>query len=86
MKVNFSKIEVKTIDGNKEAVDLRLAVGNTRNMQGRNPEGCELGGAIYHSDGDMELTDEQVATVTRYAAQLPYVFRMGLQSALTHQK
>ena len=86
MKVDFSKIQMKTITGDMEAVDLRLAVGNILYMQGRNIEECELGGAIYHSDGDIELTDEQAATVTRYAAQLPYVFRMGLQSALTHQK
>lgn len=82
MNVNFKKITITTIDGNKEAVDLRLAVGNILYMQGRDIEECELGGAIYHSDGDMELTDEQAATVTRYAAQLPYVFRMGIERAI----
>lgn len=85
MKVDFSKIEVKTIDGNKEAVDLRLAVGNILYMQGMNIKECSLGLDVFHSDGPMELSDEQTAIVRVYVKRLPYVFQDAVERALAEQ-
>lgn len=82
MKVNFSKIEVKTIDGDVDTVDMRQPVGNMLYMQGSSLPECELGTAIYHSDGEMEIDDKQAETVRSYAMRLPYVFRCGILNAL----
>lgn len=82
LKVNFAKIEVKTITGDVDTVDMRQPVGNMLYMQGSSLPECELGTAIYHSDGEMEIDDKQAETVRRYATRLPYVFRIGILTAL----
>lgn len=85
VKVNFSKIEVKTIDGSTDTVDMRQPVGNMLYMQGSSLPECELGTAIYHSDGPMELSDEQTAIVRVYVKRLPYVFQEAVERALAEQ-
>ena len=85
MKVDFSKIEVKTITGDMETVDLRTAVGNILYMQGMNIKECSLGLDVFHSDGPMELSDEQTAIVRVYVKRLPYVFQEAVERALAEQ-
>ena len=85
MKVNFSKIEVKTITGDMETVDLRTAVGHILYMQGMNIKECSLGRDVFHSDGPMELSDEQTAIVRVYVKRLPYVFQEAVERALAEQ-
>ena len=84
MKVDFSKIVIKNIDGNEAPADIRQLFGNMLYMQGVNIEECELGTAIYHQKEDepLELTKEQADIVKRYAERLPYVMRTGIISAL----
>jgi len=85
MKVDFSKIQMKTITGDMETVDLRTAVGNILYMQGMNIKECSLGLDVFHSDGPMELSDEQTAIVRAYVKRLPYVFQEAVERALAEQ-
>lgn len=82
MKIDFSKIEMKTITGDIEVADLKFAVGNLLYMQGMNVKESSLGMDIYRSVGAVELTDEQAAIICNYAERLPYVFRDGIRKAL----
>lgn len=56
MKVNFSKIVIKDIEGRDVQADFQRQLGNQLYMQGRDIEECELGKRIYFADGDVGLT------------------------------
>lgn len=83
-KIDFSNIQVTDIEGNKVPVDIRQMMGNMLYMQGVDIKECELGQAIYHQADNkpMELSDEQVAIVKRFAERLVYVTRMAILDAL----
>ena len=42
----------------------------------------DLGVAIYHSDGEMEMSDEQVRIVRKYLGAWKYVLRQGIERIL----
>ena len=65
MKVNFSKIVIKDIEGRDVQADFHRQLGNQLYMQGRDIEECELGKRIYFAQGDVELTDKEAAIVTQ---------------------
>ena len=67
MKVNFSKIVIKDIEGRDVQADFQRQLGNQLYMQGRDIEECELGKRIYFAEGDVELTDKEAAIVTELA-------------------
>lgn len=83
-KIDFSNIQVTDIEGQKVPVDIRQMMGNLLYMQGNNITECELGQAIYHQEDDiqMELSDEQVAIIKRFAERLAYVTRIAILDAL----
>lgn len=83
-KIDFSNIQVTDIEGKKVPVDIRQMMGNLLYMQGNNITECELGQAIYHQADDMpmELSDEQVAIIKRFAERLAYVTRTAILEAL----
>lgn len=83
-KIDFSNIQVTDIEGKKVPVDIRQMMGNLLYMQGNNITECELGQAIYHQEDDipMELSDEQVAIIKRFAERLAYVTRTAILEAL----
>lgn len=47
IKVNFSKIVIKDIEGRDVQADFQRQLGNQLYMQGRDIEECELGKRIY---------------------------------------
>lgn len=82
-KINFTALEVEDIEGNKQKVDIAKALGNQLYMQGQHIEECELGRAIYHSTGEMELTEEQAKSVLRVVECYPYISRNAIQILLS---
>jgi hypothetical protein len=82
MKVNFSKIVIKDIEGRDVQADFRAQIGNQLYMQGHDIEECELGKRIYFADGEVELSDKE-ATIVRQAVQgYSYVARIAIDAAL----
>jgi hypothetical protein len=82
MKVNFSKIVIKDIEGRDVQADFRAQIGNQLYMQGHDIEECELGKRIYFVDGEVELSDKE-ATIVRQAVQgYSYVARIAIDAAL----
>ena len=84
MKIDFTKVPVKDIDGKEFKADLHKELGQQLYMQGQNIEECDLGSLIYHSDGPVELTIEQAACVSRFVDRWPYVTRTAVKTLLDH--
>lgn len=84
VKVDFSKITIKDINGNDIVADFQKQLGNQLYMQGQNIEECELGKKIYFTpDGEAtELDDKEVAIVRKAVQGYSYVVRTAIEQAL----
>ena len=58
-KINFTALEVEDVEGNKHQVNIAKALGNMLYMNVLTIEECDLGRAIYYSEGEMELDEKQ---------------------------
>lgn len=70
MKVDFRKIEIESITGEKEVVDLAKVLGNALYQQGKTLEVVELARSIW-KDGEIEITDEDKKILEE---QIPQIF------------
>jgi len=84
MKIDFTKIPVKDIDGKEFKADVHKELGQQLYMQGQTIEECDLGSLIYHADGPVELNVEQAACVSRWVDRWPYVTRTAVKTLLDH--
>lgn len=62
MKIDFSKIVIKDIDGNDMPVDISKDLGNMMYFESRDIESSDLGYKIYH-EKEVDLTEEQAEMV-----------------------
>jgi len=81
-KIDFSKVEMPTIDGGKVIADFRQQLGNQLYMTGNDIEACELGKRIYFSDGEMELSEKEVSIIKNMTATWSYIARTTLANLL----
>ena len=82
MKVNFSQIKLKDIEGNVVTADFQKQIGNQLYMQGHDIEECELGKKIYFAEGEIELTDKEADMVRRITQGYSFVARQGIDEML----
>ena len=82
-KVNFKKIAIKDIEGREQKVDVSQMLGNQLYMEGQNIEECELGKRIYFAEGDVELSEKEIAIVKQFTNRYSYLVRTALEKALT---
>lgn len=82
-KVDFSKIVLKDIEGRDVVADFSKQLGNQLYMQGRNIEECELGKKIYFVDGEVEMSEQECATVKQAVQGYSYVAREAICAALS---
>lgn len=82
-KVNFRTITFKDIEDKEQLFDCQKELGNAIYMQAANIEERDLGRKIYYANGDVELTDQQVEVVKRFAARYSFVLREAVEKALT---
>lgn len=81
-KVDFRKIEIETISGEMETVDVSKVLGNALYPQGKTWEVVELARHIW-KDGEVELTDEDVKTLQEYVPQMfPYIVSTAILNAI----
>ena len=64
-KVNFREIVIEDIRGEKVKADFQKVLGNQLYMQGADIKECELGRKIFFAEGEVELSDEEVKTVSK---------------------
>ena len=82
-KVNFKEIVIADIEGKEQKIDISKLLGNQLYMEGQDIEACELGKRIYFADGDVELTDKEIAIVKQFTNRYSYLVRTALEKALT---
>lgn len=82
-KVNFKTIPFRDIEDKEQLFDCQKEIGNAIYMQAANIEERDLGRMIYYATGDVELTDQQVDVVKRFAARYSFVLREAVETALT---
>lgn len=81
MKVDFRKLEVKTIEDTTITIDISKDLGNMLYMQGANIEECELGHEIYHK-GEVELNEKQIDIVKSFADNFKYIINISICKTL----
>lgn len=81
-KINFTALEVEDIEGNKHQANIAKALGNMLYMNGLTIEECDLGRAIYYSEGEMELDEKQAQSVLRVTTGYPYMSRHVIEELL----
>jgi hypothetical protein len=84
MKIDFTKVPVKDIDGKEFEADVHKELGQQLYMQGQTIEECELGSLIYHTDGPVELTILQGSCVNSWVDRWPYVTRTAVKALFKH--
>lgn len=81
-KINFKEIVVKDIEGKEQKIDMRYELGNLLYIQGKNIIEHELGHKIYHTVGDLEMSEEETAVVKEYAQRYPYLYQKAIADAI----
>lgn len=81
-KINFKEIAVKDIKGDEQKIDMSYDFGNLLYVQGKNIVEFELGLKIYHTVGDLELTDEETNVVKEYAQRFPYLYQKSIVDSI----
>ena len=66
MKVDFSKIQVKDIEGNEVTLDVSKELGNMIYLNAKDIAVSDLGREIYHKK-EVDLTEEQAKIVAEFA-------------------
>lgn len=67
MKIDFRKIEVTDIEGNKSTIDVSKVLGNVIYQKTADLGELELAQNIY-KNGEVELSPEQVKSVKKYTS------------------
>jgi hypothetical protein len=83
-KVNFRELEVELVNGETQKVYVHEAVGNYIFNNANDVAEHDLGRDIYHSHGEMELSDKQAKIIERMADGMKYVLRQSLKNAVKH--
>lgn len=81
-KVDFRKIEIESISGEMETVDVSKVLGNALYPQGKTFEVVGLARSIW-KNGEVELTDEDVKTLQDYVPQMfSYIVSTAILNAI----
>lgn len=81
-KVNFREIVIEDIRGEKVKADFHEVLGNQLYMQGADIKECELGRKIFFAEGEVELSDEEIKTVSNAVQQWRYIAKTAIMKAL----
>lgn len=68
-KIDFNAIEIENIDGSKGKINIRKDFANALYSQGKTLDVVELARKIWHSENEVELTDEEVKIVEENVKQ-----------------
>lgn len=81
-KVDFRKVEMENINGDKEIVDLSKILGNGLYSQAKTLEVVELARNIW-KNGEVELSDEEVNFLKELVPQLfPYIVKTAILNTI----
>ena len=72
MKINLSRITIKTLDGEEQQVDIKNEFCNHLYFRGKTLQEVELARRLYHSSDDENVTDEEAKIITDTVKQMGY--------------
>ena len=81
MKINLSRITIKTLDGEEQQVDIKNEFCNHLYFRGKTLQEVELARRLYHSSDDENVTDEEAKIITDTVKQMGYGY--VLQQAIS---
>lgn len=83
-KVNFNSIDVENIDGSIAKLNIRKDFANALYSQGKTLDVVELARKIWHSENEVELTDEEVKIVEENIKQFypSYIIQNAIINAI----
>ena len=81
-KVNFKELVIADIEGKEQKIDISNLLGNQLYMEGQDIEACELGKRIYFAEGEVELTDKEIAIVKQAMQRYSYLVRTAVETIL----
>ena len=83
MRADFRAIEIESITGEKEVIDLSKTIGNALYQQGKTLEVVELARSIW-KDGEIEITDEDKKILEEQIPQIfpTYIVRTAIMNAI----
>ena len=65
MKIDFSQVPIRDIEGNVQRVDISKELGNMMYLQAQDIAVADLGHDIYHRK-EVELSSDQAEVVKQY--------------------
>lgn len=74
MKINLSRITVKTLDEQELQFDIRNEFSNHLYLAGRNLPEAELARRLYYSREDDDVTEEEAKFIVETAKKVGYIY------------
>lgn len=68
MKIDFSKVQIKDIEGNAQTVDISKELGNMMYLNAQDIAVADLGHDIYHKK-EVDLNKEQAQNMKAFVEQ-----------------
>lgn len=83
MRADFRKVEIESITGEKEVIDLSKTIGNALYQQGKTLEVVELARSIWR-DGEVEITEADKKILEEQIPQIfpTYIVRTAIMNAI----
>ncbi len=87
-KINFAQLTVQNLDYKDVNYDIHYSISDVLCMQGANVTEHMLGHKIYDTrdengkPAEVELNDEEVAIILKYAKGFPYIVQQAILDKL----
>ena len=83
MKASFKEVPVRTtLNGDAQIMDLRMHIAESVYQNAANFEQHKLAHRIAETDGDVELTDDEVNVIKRAVAEFRFFVQKPILEAL----
>ena len=82
VSVDFTCVPLVDVEGNERPTNIAKALGNDLYVGAQDVAVAELGRKIYHAEGSVELSEDEVRTVRQAVQQWRWYVRSAVELAL----
>ena len=82
-QIDFTKVSIKDIEGNEQETNVAKAVGNLIFNMADDVAEHDLGIKIYHSDGAIDIDENEEKILKKYLPALKYNLRSAIEQLLS---
>lgn len=72
MKINLSRITLKTLEGQEQQIEIKNEFCNHLYFRGKTLQEVELARRLFHSTDEENVTDEEAKIITDTVKQMGY--------------